>query len=91
MKVEKRHKYRIYFEILMVLSHARGEDTLRTTYVARKVNIAYDRFLRHLEELENLGMIESREKLFLTEKGKQYVDEYQRFDDFLRRMGLVVH
>jgi len=89
LRVEKRHKFRIYFEILRLCDECQDKGVPSTTIVARRVNVAYDRFLRSLDKLVELGMVESRERLVLTEKGKQYVEEYQRFEDFLRRMGLV--
>jgi len=88
MKVEKRHKFRIYFDVLSVL-YDDSEKSLSATVVARKVNMAYDRFQRHLNRLVELGFVESRERLVLTEKGLRYIEEYSRFEDFLRHMGLV--
>jgi len=90
MKAEKRHKFRIYFEVLSVLDNGeRRGDKLSSTVVARKVNMAYDRFQRHLGRLVELDFVESPTSLVLTEKGIKYVEEYRRFENFLRRMGLL--
>jgi len=90
MKAEKRHKLRIYFEVLSALDIGEHKgNRLSSTVVARKVNMAYDRFQRHLGRLVELGFVESPTSLVLTEKGIKYVEEYRRFENFLRRMGVL--
>jgi predicted transcriptional regulator len=53
-------------------------------------NLPYDRFKECLCQLAQLGMIFNMEKrhFFVTEKGSEYVQEFERISDFLRRMGL---
>jgi predicted transcriptional regulator len=53
-------------------------------------NLPYDRFQKCLCQLAQLGMISNVEtgKFFVTEKGSEYVQEFERINDFLRHMGL---
>ena len=90
LKTEKRFRFRIYYEILSALnaSSHKGEPQCSTA-VARKVNLAYDRFQRHLCHLVKLGLVEDHDGHALTEKGLEYLEEYRRFHDFLLRMGLL--
>jgi predicted transcriptional regulator len=91
MKVEKRSKSRIRYKILVILSEATQiNKPLNATSVARKANIAYDRFQRYLAELVELDMVVvSRERFVLTEKGQQYIKQFKTFEDFLLRLGLA--
>ena len=90
MRGEKRDKFQIYFEILTVLSYAKSHGNEPcSTRVARRVNMAYDRFQRYLNKLVEVGMVMSGKSLVLTRKGEEYIDEYRRFEGFLRRVGLV--
>ncbi len=87
----KRNKYELYFEILGSLQSELAEsDRPSPTRISRMVNMPYDRFQRALDELIRLGMVSRVEdRLGLTEKGKEFVVEYQKVSDFLKRMGFV--
>jgi len=89
-KGEKRGKFGLYFEILSVLNNdSHKGERLSSTAVARRVNMAYDRFQRHLGHLVKLGFVENHDRLVLTEKGLEYLEEYRRFHSFLSRVGLI--
>ena len=49
----------------------------------------FDRLKNYITELKNLGLIEDETSLKLTEKGKQYLQEYEKILDFMKRMGLT--
>jgi predicted transcriptional regulator len=89
VKVEKRNKFQIYFDVLNMLYDEISEhDKVSPTRVAHKANLPYDRFQRALEHLVQLGMISNvGEELAVTEKGLEYVKEFEKINDFLRRMG----
>jgi predicted transcriptional regulator len=40
-------------------------------------------------ELKRLGLIVDEQTLMLTEKGKEYIREYKKVLEFIKRMGLV--
>jgi len=92
MRGEKRHRFQIYFEILSALrDEMPDEEKMGCTRVARKVNLAYDRFQRYLDQLVDAGMVVSQERLVLTEIGMEYIEGYIKFGGFLRRTGLLKH
>lgn len=92
MKGEKRNRFEIYFDILRLLcEELKLGDKPSPTRVAHEANLPYDRFQDCLDYLIQLNMVSrgSGGKLVVTRKGLEYVQEYQRINDFLRRMGLL--
>jgi len=92
MKVERRTKFQIYYDILEVLCDELklcGDCSL--TKVAHRANLPYDRFRTCLDNLLRIGMIrwDTGRKLVVTGKGLEYVQEYKKINDFLGRMGLL--
>jgi predicted transcriptional regulator len=53
------------------------------------MGVPFDRLKNYILELAELGMIEEETSLKLTEKGKQYLIEYAKVIDFMKRMGLA--
>lgn len=66
-----------------------SEDKIILTRVQLKTNVPFDRLKSYLLELKELGLIENEPSLRLSEKGKQYLQEYEMVLDFMRRMGLA--
>jgi predicted transcriptional regulator len=53
-------------------------------------NLPYDRFQNCLDHLIQVGMVSHKdEKLVVTEKGLEYIAEFKKITDFLKRMGLL--
>lgn len=90
MSLEKRCKIRIYFDVLRILSREMEDGKPRLTKVARLSNLPFDRFQKCLNQLVQLGLVSYAEgkKIFVTEKGLKFIDEYLRFDNFLKEIGL---
>jgi len=89
VKVGKRSRIQIYFDILRVLCEELKNDKPSLTKVAHIANLPYDRFQKCLNKLIQLGMVgEQNGKFFVTKKGFECISEYERINDFLRRMGL---
>ena len=90
MKLQKRSKLRIYFDVLKILReelNQNGHPSL--TRVAHGANLPYDRFRNCLEHLIQVGMVSrGDEKLIVTDKGCEFIQEFERITDFLERMGL---
>jgi predicted transcriptional regulator len=60
------------------------------TRVAHEANLPYDRFQNCLDYLIQVGMVSHKdEKLVVTEKGLEYVEEFKKITDFLKRMGFL--
>jgi len=71
-----------------MLSAERGAEKIVLTRVQVKVNVPFDRLKKYLSDLKDLGLIEDEDEPVLTEKGKQYLLEYDKVLDFMKRMGL---
>ena len=91
MKVEKRNKADIYFAILQLLHrNVEPNGKLSLTRTAHVANLPYDRFQNYLNHLVQLDMVSRQdEKLVVTEKGLEFIQEYKKVTSFLRRMGLL--
>ena len=88
-KMPRRDKLKIYGDILSILdSEAKGEKIVLTR-VQLKTNVPFDRLKNYLNELEELGLIQQTPNLGLMKKGKQYLEEYEKVLDFMKRMGIT--
>jgi predicted transcriptional regulator len=89
MNASKRGKIEIYAEILASIRfETKGGKRAVPTRVAARANLPYDRFQKALDELFKLEMIcRVDEDLALTQKGKEYVAEFEKINGFLQRMG----
>jgi len=88
MKLPRRDKLKIYGDLLLVLNEESKNDKIVLTRVQVKINVPFDRLKKYISDLNNLGLIEDETSLRLTEKGKQYLIEYEEVIDFINRMGL---
>jgi predicted transcriptional regulator len=87
--IPRRDKMKIYGDLLSALKSEfdeRGKIVL--THVQVRINVPFDRLKSYITELEELDLIEDETSLKLTEKGKQYLREYEKILDFMKRMGL---
>jgi DtxR family transcriptional regulator, manganese transport regulator len=88
MKIPRRDKLKIYGDLLLVLNEESKNDKIVLTRVQVRINVPFDRLKKYISDLNNLGLIEDETSLRLTEKGKQYLIEYEAVIDFIKRMGL---
>ena len=58
------------------------------TRVQTRINVPFDRLKNYIFELNELGLIQDETSLKLTEKGKQYLREYEKVLEFMKRMGI---
>jgi predicted transcriptional regulator len=57
------------------------------TRVQLRCNLAYDKLTRYLDELENRKMI-LQSPLLITEKGRDFLQDYDRISNFVQEMGI---
>jgi predicted transcriptional regulator len=72
-----------------VLNDELKNDRVVLTRVQVKINVPFDRLKGYISDLRDLGLIEDENSLKLTEKGRQYLREYEEVLDFIKRMGLT--
>ena len=88
-RLPRRDKLKIYGDLLSILYGEAKAEKVVLTRVQLKTNVPFDRLKVYLTELKELGLIDDEPSLKLTEKGKQYIKEYQTVLDFMKRMGLI--
>jgi len=87
-KIRRRDKLKIFGDLLTVLNDQSETGKIVLTQVQVRINVPFDRLKKYISELTDLGLIEGGTSLRLTEKGKQYLMEYERVLEFMKRMGL---
>lgn len=88
-KLARRDKMKIYGDLLSILQAERSDtEKIVLIRVQTKLNAPFDRLKSYLADLEALNLIEDQISYRLTQKGKQYLKEYQMIVDFMERMGI---
>jgi predicted transcriptional regulator len=73
----KRNKIEIYNDILKAINLELTNGKAKPTRVQYLSNLAYDKLVRYLNELEMKEMI-LRNPLRITEKGRDFLQDYDR-------------
>jgi predicted transcriptional regulator len=87
--ISRRDKLKIYGDLLSALRSEASEERVVLTRVQVRINVPFDRLKSYITELKELDFIEDETSLKLTEKGNQYLREYKKILDFMKRMGLI--
>ena len=87
-RIPRRDKLKIYGDLLSVLRTEGNSEKVVLSRVQVRINVPFDRLKNYIFELKELGLIEDETSLRLTEKGKEYLQEYEKILDFMKRMGL---
>ncbi len=87
-RIQRRDKLKIYGDLLSTLHSEADAEKIVLTQVQVKIKVPFDRLKIYITELIGLGLIQDETSLKLTEKGIQYLREYERVLDFMKRMGI---
>ena len=86
---ERRNKLEIYFDILnSIMGESRSTKIVRPTRIQYLSNLSYDSLTRHLNELKEKKLIRNSSEIILTEKGEQFLKDYEKIRKFTEQMGL---
>lgn len=77
----------IYNDILRAIKAELTSGEAKPTRVQSLSNLAYDKLVRYLLELESKKMV-VQNPLRLTEKGYDFLQDYDRIRDFVEAMGV---
>jgi predicted transcriptional regulator len=88
-KISRRDKLKIYGDLLFALNDEANNEKIVLTQVQLKINVPFDRLKNYVSELKALDLIQDETSLALTEKGKQFLIEYGKILEFMKRMGLT--
>jgi predicted transcriptional regulator len=83
----KRNKMEIYNDILSAIAQGSIDGEAKPTRVQILSNLAYDKLVRYLDELEKKKMI-VQDPLGITARGKDFLQDYDRIKDFVLAMGV---
>ena len=87
--LQRRDRVKIYGDLLSILNAEANSNKIVLTKVQVQINVPFDRLKNYISELNELSLIENEYSLKLTEKGKQFLREYEQVLDFMKRMGLI--
>jgi predicted transcriptional regulator len=87
-KSPRRDKFKIYGDLLSALYYTSNAEKIVLTQIQAKVNVPFDRLKTYIAEVKDLGLIQGDAPLKLTEKGTEYLREYEKIIGFMKRMGL---
>ena len=88
-KIARRDRLKIYGDLLSILYSEKKEEKIVLTRIQVQIKVPFDRLKNYISELNDLGLIQDETSLKLTEKGKQYLTEYGKVLDFMKRMGIA--
>jgi predicted transcriptional regulator len=88
-KIARRDRLKIYGDLLSILYTENKEEKIVLTRIQVQIKVPFDRLKNYISELNDLGLIQDEASLKLTEKGKQYLTEYGKVLDFMKRMGIA--
>jgi predicted transcriptional regulator len=83
----KRNKTEIYNDILSAINLELTNGEAKPTRVQSLCNLAYDKLVKYLNELEVKKMI-IQDPLQITEKGQDFLQDYNRIKGFVLDMGI---
>lgn len=83
----KRNKMEIYNDILSAIRAELPNGGAKPTRIQSLSNLAYDKLARYLKEMEGRKMI-VQNPLQITEKGHDFLQDYDRIKDFVAAMGI---
>ena len=77
----------IYNDILSAIKAELTNGEAKPTRVQTLSNLAYDKLVRYLDEMESKKMI-AQGPLRITDKGHDFLQDYDRIRDFVVAMGV---
>ncbi|MFZ0224515.1 MAG: winged helix-turn-helix domain-containing protein [Candidatus Nitrosopolaris sp.] len=77
----------IYNDVLNAIAQELTDGEAKPTRVQILSNLAYDKLVRYLNDLEGKKMI-IQDPLGITERGRDFLEDYDRIKDFILTMGV---
>jgi predicted transcriptional regulator len=84
---DRRSKLEIYYDILNAITKESTFGEVKPTRIQFISHTSYDKLIIYLDELEKKQLL-VKSTLTITEKGKKFLQEYHKIDEFVREIGL---
>ena len=80
---------------LLTATEQSGQEGIRTTHLLSKANLPHSRLVKFIENLTGSGLInkiefDGKNTFVITQKGRQYLESYEKFANFAESFGLEV-
>ncbi len=80
---------------LLTATEQSGQEGIRTTHLLSKANLPHSRFVKFIENLTGSGLInkiefDGKNTFVITQKGRQYLESYEKFSNFAESFGLEI-
>ena len=92
LMVVYRTSMQIVADVLTVTEQT-GQEGIKTTSLLTKANLSHSRLEKFVKNLTGAGLInkiefDGKHTFVITEKGRQYLESYQKFSDLAGSFGL---
>jgi predicted transcriptional regulator len=80
---------------LLIATEQSGQEGIRTTQLLSKANLPHSRLIKLVENLTGSGLInkiefDGKNTFVITQKGRNYLESYEKFSNFAESFGLEV-
>ncbi len=80
---------------LLTATEQSGQEGIRTTHMLAKANLPHSRLIKLIENLTGSGLInkiefDGKNTFVITQKGRQYLESYEKFANFAESFGLEI-
>lgn len=89
-KRSRRNRVDIYYEILSIIQEeTNNSGGAKPTRIHHLCNLSYDKLVRYLDELESKKLIVRTDVVLLTEKGREFMNQYCKMRNLREKIGFV--
>ena len=80
---------------LLLATEQSGKDGIKTTHLISKANLSHSRLVKLIENLTGSGLInkiefDGKNTFVITQKGRNYLESYEKFSNFAESFGLEI-
>ena len=80
---------------LLIATEQSGQGGIKTTQLLSKANLSHGRLTKLVENLTGSGLInkiefDGKNTFVITQKGRQYLESYERFSNIAESFGLEI-